>query len=62
MNLSIDELVWKLLCLKILICRVLKGGFFIVIVFFFFKILKVRGGCFFYLVVIRRIGERIKSF
>lgn len=61
MNLSTDESAWKLLCLKTLICRVLKGGLLIVIVPSLPELLKVRGGWFFYLVVIRRIGERTKS-
>lgn len=61
MNLSTDESAWKLLCLKTLICRVLKGGLLIVIVPSLPELLKVRGGWFFYLVVIRRIGDRTKS-
>lgn len=61
MNLSTDESAWKLLCQKTLICRVLKGGLLIVIVPSLPEILKVRGGCFFYFVVIGRIGERTKS-
>lgn len=61
MNLSTDESAWKLLCQKTVICRVLKSGLLIVIVPSLPELLKVRGGCFFYLVVIRRIGESTKS-
>lgn len=62
MNLSTDESAWKLLCQKTVICRVLKGA------------RASHSNCslspralegqrwlFFYLVVIRRIGERTKS-